>query len=154
MSDIALTLNDDLLGDLIVVGNDLAVDDGLETAVIVSLFTDARAKVDDVIPDGSGDPRGWWADSIDNDDGDQTGSRLWLLDREKQTTKVLQRARQYAQEALQWMLDDQVVSEVNVDAEIVRDGWLGISVELVRPKGDAVQYRYEYAWRQQAARRA
>lgn len=154
MSDIALTLDDDLLGDLIVVGNDLAVDDGLETAVIISLFTDARAQTDDVIPDGTGDPRGWWGDSVANDDGDQTGSRLWLLDREKQQTSVLERAEQYAREALQWMLDDQVVSEIDVEAEIVREGMLGIGVRLQRPRGDAVQYRYEYAWRQQAARRA
>lgn len=153
MSDIRLILNEDMLGDFVVENNDLAIDDGLETAVIISLFTDARAQTDDVIPDGSGDPRGWWGDSVANDGGDQTGSRLWLLDREKQLTSVLQRAEQYARESLQWMLDDQVVAEVDVEAEIVSEGVLGIGIKLFRPRGDAVQYRYEYAWRQQAARR-
>ncbi|WP_235210433.1 phage GP46 family protein [Caballeronia sordidicola] len=28
-----------------------------------SLFTDRQARADDVIPDGSDDPRGWWRDT-------------------------------------------------------------------------------------------
>lgn len=154
MSDIALILNDDMLGDFVIADNDLAIDEGLETAVIISLFTDARAQPDDVITDGSGDPRGWWGDSVANENDDETGSRLWLLEREKQQTQVLERAEQYARESLQWMVEDQVVDSINVTAEIPSAGVLLITVQLSRPEGDAVQYRYEYAWRQQAARRA
>ena len=43
---------------------DLQGDDGLMTAVIISLFTDARAHDDDPLPDErvgvSSDRRGWW----------------------------------------------------------------------------------------------
>ena len=155
MSDIQLILDEnDYLGDFVVAGNDLAVDQGLETAVIVSLFTDARAPDGSDLPDGSDDRRGWWGDSVSNDENDTTGSLLWLLNREKQTTQVLRRAEQYAKEALQWMLDDKVASDVTVEAEIVSQGVLGIGIQIQRPTGDAVQYRYEYAWEQQAARRA
>lgn len=45
-------------GDLRVDAGDLAKDGSLYTAVVLSLFLDARAKDDDVLPDGSGDRRG------------------------------------------------------------------------------------------------
>lgn len=53
---------------------DLETDDGLDTAVVISLFTDREANEDDTLPDdaigldgtlvrrGSGDRRGWWGD--------------------------------------------------------------------------------------------
>lgn len=124
----------------------LVEDDGLETAVIISLFTDRQAGTDDDIPDGSGDRRGWWADTLSA--GDQTGSRLWLLSREKQTQAVLNNAREYALEALQWLVDDGVAGQIEVEAEIVRDGILGLSIAIYRPAATSpIRYRYETLWR-------
>lgn len=154
MSDIGLTLGDDLLGDFTIAANDLAPDEGLETAVYLSLFTDARAPDGEVLPDYGSDRRGWWGDSVANPEGFVTGSRLWLLDREKQRPIIVQRAQQYAREALQWMIDDRVAADVQVEAEIVRHGVLGIGVTITRPRGDSVTYRYDYAWQQQLARGA
>ena len=48
--------------DLSILGGDLATDDGLRTAVIISLFTDARARADDPLPEADADRRGWWGD--------------------------------------------------------------------------------------------
>lgn len=63
---------------------DLLPENELETAVILSLLCDARARDDDTLPDKGKDRRGWWADSVALEvDGDRTGSRLWLLSREK-----------------------------------------------------------------------
>ena len=84
---------------------DLQGDDGLMTAVIISLFTDARAHDDDPLPDErvgvSSDRRGWWGDCLPDAQGEQTlesiGSRLWLLWREKDLDSVVARARQYAE---------------------------------------------------------
>lgn len=50
-------------GDITVTHNGLSRDEGLVTQVLICLFTDARADDDDVIPDGSGDPRGWPGDT-------------------------------------------------------------------------------------------
>jgi len=125
----------------------LETDDGLETAVVLSLFTDRRAGDADELPPGSSDRRGWWGDSFADDEGDQMGSRLWLLKREKQLPAGLARAREYAEEALRWLLDDQVASSVSVVASNPRDGILGLKVSITRLGSNApVTFRFESAW--------
>lgn len=119
--------------DLALSGYDLTTEDGLRTAVIISLFTDRRAEADDEIPDGSDDRRGWWAGSL--------GSRLWLLARAKEMPDTLARARAYAIEALQWLIDDDVATAVDVTAEWARRGVLGLRVVITladRGRFDAV----------------
>lgn len=109
-------------------GPDLAADDGLRTAVLVSLFTDCRAEADDELPAGDGDRRGSWDDP-------ERGSRLWLLSREKQTARTLERAREYAEEALAWLVEDGIARAVTVTAEWVRTGVLGLRVVIERAAG-------------------
>lgn len=124
----------------------LTRDDGLETAVILSLFSDRLAREDDVLPSGD-DRRGWWADAYAEDEGDAWGSRLWLLSREKQMAEVLRRAEEYAREALAWMIEDRVVASVNCQAEVIRDGVLGLTVTMTRGKSMATKYRFEIFWK-------
>ena len=124
----------------------LAEDDGLETAVTISLFTDRRANDDDELPSGD-DRRGWWGDALAEVSGDRIGSRLWLLSREKQLPDVLSRAREYALEALQWLVDDGVARSVNVEATSVRQGVLGLTVTIARTRGETARYRFESFWK-------
>lgn len=151
MSDIALRWNV-YAADVAIEANDLATDEGLETAVILSLFTDRRAESTDPLPDGHVDRRGWWGDVFPAVPGDRIGSRLWLLGRETQRPAVLERAEGYAREALQWLLDDRVAAAVTVTATFPRAGMLGIAVTVTRPSADVVTYRYTAAWDGQAAR--
>ena len=62
---------------------DLQGDDGLLTALLISLFTDRRAHDDDPLPDERvgvpSDMRGWWGDYFETERPDPIGSRLWLL---------------------------------------------------------------------------
>lgn len=150
MSDIKLAYKSigDELGffDIDQSGAGLLMDEGLESAVIVSLFTDRRAEDDDELPGNTDDRRGWWGDNQSVVDNDRIGSRLWLLSREKQTAAVLSRAREYAAEALQWLIDDGVASEVNVSAEYVRRGVLGLGIEIVKPDKSTLEYRFEHLW--------
>lgn len=125
----------------------LELDDGLETAVIVSLFTDRRADADEEIPDGSQDRRGWLGDSYADIAGDQIGSRLWLLWREKQTQQTALRAREYALEALQWLIDDDIVRSVDVVAQWIAQGVLSVDIAIVKPAGTEVNFRYQYVWK-------
>lgn len=124
----------------------LAEDDGLQTAVIISLFTDRRADDADRLP-GADDKRGWWADAYAEIDGDKIGSRLWLLAREKQTQLVLVLAKAYAEEALAWLLEDGIARAVNVSAEIVREGVLGLGIEILRAAAPPQKYRFETFWK-------
>lgn len=153
MSDIRLTWRI-FAADFNIVANDLETDDGLETSVLVSLFTDRRATDDDVIPDGTDDRRGSWQDDFLAAAGDLGGSRLWLLHREKQQQSVLDRAVEYTREALQWMFDDRVSERIDVTAEIVRTGVLGLLVVVHRPRKSVAQFRYDINWQAQQARAA
>ncbi|VVP57003.1 phage GP46 family protein [Pseudomonas fluorescens] len=151
--DIALEMGR-YAGDIVVGATDLERDDGLETAIIISLFTDRRAEPDQVPPElPADDLRGWWGDVAPLVEGDQTGSLLWLLYREKQTSQTLTRAQQYAEEALEWLLEDQIAERVTVAASYYATGWLLLVIDIYRPSGDVVRYRYGYEWTAQAARR-
>ncbi len=145
MSDIGL-IWEDFGADFAIEANDLAQDDGLETAVLLSLFLDRRAEDGDTLPDGETDRRGWWADAVPVVEGDQIGSRLWLLGRSKQTQDALPRAETYAREALQWMIDDLVTDRIDVTASIPRAGVLGLEVTIYRPTVDPTTFRFSYAW--------
>jgi phage gp46-like protein len=151
MSDLRLTW-DVHAADLSIAMNDLVMDEGLETAVLLSLFTDRRSNDGDVLPDTHSDRRGWWGDAFPVVAGDRIGSRLWLLYREKEEATVLVRAREYAREALQWLLDDQVAAAVDVEAEITRPGMLGLHIVITRPLSTPVEYRFSAVWAGQAAR--
>jgi phage gp46-like protein len=126
---------------------DLATDHDIKTAVIISLFTDRRAQDDDALPDPAMSKRGWWGDAFGAmGTGRQIGSRLWLLSREKQIKEVQSRAREYAVEALKWLVDDGVASNVTVDAQVVQTGMLGLVVVIEREKRPPARYRFEFAW--------
>lgn len=154
MSDIALVW-DNVAGaaDIAISANDLQRDDGLETAVFLSLFTDRRAEEGDTLPDTVTDRRGWWGDGVPVVAGDRWGSRLWLLSRAKDEPETATRAREYAEEALAWLVEDRVTDRVEVTAELNGTGVLTLAVTVYRPERDVTRYRYDYVWASQAARR-
>ncbi|MDB2704922.1 phage GP46 family protein [Pseudomonadota bacterium] len=130
MTDLAITFDGDintLSFNASVENGDLKNDSGLYQAVLYSLFTDRIAEKDDVISDGTNDRRGHWYDNIL---GESEGSRLWLLRREKQSQKTLNRAVQYCREALEWLLDDVTVKRVTVTATWQQLGLLAIKVVI------------------------
>ena len=53
----------ELGADCVATAGDVLGDDSLRTAVILSLFCHRRAEDEDVIPDGTSNKRGWWADT-------------------------------------------------------------------------------------------
>lgn len=120
-------------GDLALEGRDLAQDPSFASAVLVSLFCDARA--DDVQPEAQ---RGYWAD----DASDRVGSLLWLLDRAKATTATLAAARDHARRSLAWLVDEGIAAAVEVAAAYERPGFLALEVEITR----AESRRFDHLW--------
>lgn len=147
--DVALEWNGENF-DITVENNDLKSDEGLRTAIAISLFTDRRA-LEEELPLGELDRKGWWADQFADIEGDQIGSKLWLLRREKQTEETRLKARDYALEALQWMLDDGLAHGVDVEAEFVDRGVIGLRVAIQKPQGE-VTFSYIFNWNAEAAR--
>ena len=146
MSDITTIWNvEQGMGDYLLAGAALAEGDELQTAMIISLFSDRVAAPTDRIPDGTNDPRGWACDTDDL----AIGSRLWLLDRSKQTDAVLNQAKDYITEAVQWMIDDQFVERFDITVEWTRRSMLGCRVVAYRKVGtQLIALRYAYVWEQ------
>lgn len=144
MTDIALQWKNSH-GDMVVAGYDLLADDGLETAVILSLGLDRRADASDGIAIDQ-DPRGWWGDTYADVSGDLIGSKFWLLARSKQLPAVAQQVQDYAEQALQWLIDDGVASSVQCDAVWIADYTLGLTVTINRPNQEPFVRQYQYVW--------
>jgi phage gp46-like protein len=141
MTDITIFWNQ-THGDWRLVGPVLATGDDLSTAVIISLFTDRVAMPDDAIPDGSSDPRGWWGD----DAAVPIGSRLWLIFRSKRTQDTLTKAQAYAEEALQWMVDDGVIADSSVEVEWQAPSTLAMRVTLFKNDGTTQALAFGWVW--------
>jgi len=73
-----------------------------------------------------------------------------LLAREKQPQSVVLRARDYAREALQWLIDDGIAERIDILAETIRPGVLALAIDIHRPAGDALDFRFDYVWQSQA----
>lgn len=179
MSDVKLCWNSATqTADLVLENGQLVMDSTLQTAVIISWFTDRRADDDVVLPDyigpempGSGDRRGYWGDHYSPDilaaiaaglgvtpaPTDRWGSLFWTLAREKSTADVLARAKQYGADALQWMLDNGVASKIDVTASVLTGGdgspneTLLVGCRIYKPDGTTENYAFDYAWRAIAA---
>lgn len=151
MSDITTVWSaDGTHGDYATFGSDLASGNDLQTAILISLFSDRLALADDAIPDGSADRRGWWADDTQL----PIGSRLWLLERAKLTTETLQAARDYIAEALQWLIDVGAVDHFEILTERTWAGLLGAQVTAFQADGTSQSARYVWAWSADAQRMA
>ncbi|HEA0252702.1 TPA: phage GP46 family protein [Salmonella enterica] len=139
MTDLAIVWTDGR-GDIAQNGADMLSDDSLTNDVIISLFTDRRALDSDDIPGGDTDRRGWWGDSFRTR---PIGSRLWLLSREKTLQSVLDRAADYALEALLWLKEAQHVKKISVGASQPVSGWLQLDIELTLPDGAVMPYTFK-----------
>jgi phage gp46-like protein len=125
--------------DLAIEAGDLEHDDGLWTAIVISLFSDARGPLDPEVPLLEQQLRGWWAEAPHDD----YGSLLWTLARSKQTTDTLSRAREHARDALEWLVTDEIASAIGVSAEWVDRGILGLGVTITR----GTSRRWAHLWR-------
>lgn len=119
-------------------GKGLVTGADLQTAALISLFTDAEAGPDDVIPDGTTDPRGWWAGPI--------GSKLWLRSRSKATATLPALIKDDIEQALAWMIDDQVVAAIDVAVEYATTAMITAQVLFRRSNGARAALRFSRLW--------
>ena len=123
----------DAAPDAVVVGADLAPEEGFFTAVTISLFSDRKADPDE-LPPGDSLRRGWWGDLLE-DDGDRIGSRLWTLARARASAETAGRAEAYAEEALAWLVEDGHWTAFEVAARWREEDRLELIVAYERSEG-------------------
>ena len=127
--------------DLVVESGTLKADNGLQTAVLISLFTDKRADFEE-LEGGNTELRGWWADLLSTPITDEIGSKLWLADRSKMDTRLLPLLEDYAKDALQWLIEDGIADGVDATATQIDETSAAISVNIYRPNGDNIPFKF------------
>lgn len=140
MSDIALVFDKTKFAcDFVLENGSLKLDDGMTTGVLISVFSDGLAnEEDDVV-----DRRGFWADAFDTD---KLGSRLYILKRLKQTNETLLLAKEIVGDCLKWMIEDGVVKSIEVEAEYLATGVMGLAVDIAKPDGSTFNYQFQVIW--------
>lgn len=102
----------------------LAVERGLHTAVLISLFSDRRAETDSDI-DPASNPRGWCGEAHVLEPSERWGSHFWLGYTTKTADEWLGFMRFAAEEALAWLVKKGFVERMSVTAE-----WEGERLKL------------------------
>lgn len=111
---------------------DIATQDFFDTAILVSLFTDARADASQILrPE---DRRGW----IGNEQtpGFEQGSLLWLYYRSRRTRTVRNGIADAARRSLQWMVEEGYAVAVRAETLLSEPNGLDLRVEIEKPNGD------------------
>ena len=118
-------------------GYDLLLDEGLNTASIISICTDAQAPADATLPGSPQDTdrRGSWMDAYPGDptippNSDSSGSLFWLLT--DLTQEAVVQAQDYAAESHQWMIDDGVATAVDAVGTVVGVGILEMAMTVTK----------------------
>lgn len=151
--DIAMNIVDNCI-QLQLENGDLKVEQGLETAVIISVFSDQRV-TNEELPPGIEFKRGWWADLFPEVEGDRIGSKQWILNRSTNTLETVAQLENLVRESLQWMLDDGVASAIEVSAAIDENNpeLKTLAIEITRPSGGETD-RFGIIWDEQNIKRA
>lgn len=150
MSDIGLFIQNNCF-DIDLENGDLKADNGLETAVSISLFTDGRVNEEE-LPDLETNKMGWWGDMFPEVDQDTIGSRLWTLNRSKVNTETLRRSEELCKESLEWMIEDGLADAIIIQSEYNESKQLIINIEITRPDEDTE--RFSVLWDEQELRRS
>lgn len=77
----------------------------------------------------------YWADPL-------LGSRLHELAREKDVSRVYLLARQYAEQALQPLLDDGRADSITVDTQKGQKGWLYLLITVTDSSGTPQKFKH------------
>lgn len=131
--------------DLVIEDGDLATSAGLESPLVVSLFTDRRAYSDEGVPDPLR-RRGWLGSTLLPAPDANFGSGLWFYEQARASREVAIGIRSEAESALQWMADENIVD--TAVASVVADPAaraMRLIIDLTSPAGEVTRTAYTIA---------
>lgn len=102
--------------DINILDADLEFVNNFDTNLQMSLLCERRADDSEIA-----EPelrRGWFGNELSDTPGFEIGSKLWLLSQARLTQNTLNLAINYARESLQWLIDDRLVRDIDVEASI------------------------------------
>ena len=117
---------------------ELVTEDSFDTYILTALFTDIRADESEVADTRK---RGGWIGN-ESTPGFQMGSKLWLLDQSPLTQDTMNKAEEYATQALQVMIDERLAVAVSVVATRGEDNII-LNVTIQRPDSPTAFRHYD-----------
>jgi phage gp46-like protein len=113
--------------------------EGMDTAIIMSLFTNKRADESEVA--NPIDRGGNIMDELNNDPNFEIGSKLWLLRQSRANQDTLNRAESYINECLQWMIEDNIAKNISVSCSFYNNELIS---NITIQKADNTKYTKSY----------
>ena len=86
---------------------------GLEHAILQSLLNWGKAQINDPLNKNQ-DKQGWWGSQFVNG----VGCRDWTLARAKQIPDTENRVKRYTEQALQWLVDEEIVLKIDIHISV------------------------------------
>ena len=143
MSDIRIERLTGGVFDWVIEDGDIANEDGFDTVLFVSLFTDARAPETIVLkPENR---RGWMGDIESPIEGRQLGGLLWLASPRRLNQKTLNEVLDYARKSLSWITEDGLAKRIEVSGNIVPKYGITLSIIISVAQGETVS-RFIKLW--------
>lgn len=131
--DIKLTQDEFGAFDLTIEDGDFVGVEGFDTALNLSLLTDARAPQDKVpTPEKR---RGWMGDLNSPVTGRLIGSLLWLLEQRRLVQGTLNDAVSFTRDALNWFVEDGIAKDVAVSGVIVPRQGIALTIVITTLDG-------------------
>ena len=121
----------------------IVVADFLDTAILYSLYGEARADISEVpIPERQ---KGWIGNEFYPF---ENGSKLWLaLDQQRVTRTVLNSIQDEARKALLWLVEDGLARSIDQPSAVYSNNVVMLNITIRRPSGEVVNRSYEL-WNQ------
>lgn len=141
--EIKLEMNNGVF-DIVIENGDFANEDGLDTAIWVSLFTDSRADVSQVlVPENR---RGWMGNLVSEIPERQLGGLLWLAEQRRLNQDTLNENIDHVRKSLEWMVIDGIAVEMDVIGQIIPRTGIAANVTITSKDG-VTSNHYIELWR-------
>jgi phage gp46-like protein len=138
--DIKLEKDSDDIYDISFTNGDFTLVQGFETALQMSIYCERRASESEVpVPKYR---RGWWGNITSDIPDFEIGSKLWLLYQSRKTNTTLNFAKTYAYDGLSWLIEDNFLDKIDVNASFINNG-LTVNVSLLRSNNVVLTESYE-----------
>lgn len=139
MADILLNNNAGYY-DISFISGDFTTTNGLETALLMSIFGEKRADASEIpTPEMR---RGWWGNAFLGYDNYEFGSKNWLLEQARKDNITLGLSKTYTLDSLQWLIEDNLAKELMVDTSFIIDG-ISIEINIAISLNKTISISYE-----------
>lgn len=143
-TDLAFDQDEDGIFDLVIEDGDFKLTEGFESALLVSLFSDRRAYLDEV-PDPE-KRRGWIGDLVAETPGDKIGSGLWFYEQSRLSVDDENGVRDEAEKSLDWAITDSWITLAQAQtAKTASKRSLKLNITLTMLDGGVSSYAFEVA---------